>query len=214
MKYTNKQIQDLAIRYKLTNSNSDFEALILMLEPLTQKLLNKYYISTYEDKDDILQVCYCLIANSISDYNEELSSYKNFYMTICSKRLIYLFKKANLTKKRISQDKSFSIHKTVISEGENLTLLDMLPAPKVNNDDNSDLICFLSNYNLSETELEIFTQYLEGYSYKEIAERINSNIKSVDNAILRSINKLKEQNLDKGQIKELLNCRIKEEEGT
>lgn len=48
------------------------------------------------------------------------------------------------------------------------------------------------NYNLSALEKKCFIKYLEGYTYKEISDIVNIDIKSVSNAILRAKNKFKE----------------------
>ena len=44
---------------------------------------------------------------------------------------------------------------------------------------------------LSETEQSVMKYYLAGYTYSEIAKQLNISVKSVDNAVCRSKNKLK-----------------------
>ena len=44
---------------------------------------------------------------------------------------------------------------------------------------------------LSRRELSVLSLYLEGYSYKQIAERLSVSVKSVDNSLARSKQKLK-----------------------
>ena len=46
---------------------------------------------------------------------------------------------------------------------------------------------------LSETEQNVIKYYLAGFSYREIAQRLNITEKSVDNAVSRAKNKLKKQ---------------------
>lgn len=45
---------------------------------------------------------------------------------------------------------------------------------------------------LTEKEYSVLTQYLDGYSYKQIAENMNISTKSVDNSLSRARSKLKE----------------------
>ena len=45
---------------------------------------------------------------------------------------------------------------------------------------------------LTEKEHNVLKLYLEGYSYKQIAEKLGVSVKSVDNSLLRARNKLKD----------------------
>ena len=45
---------------------------------------------------------------------------------------------------------------------------------------------------LTEKEHNVLKLYLEGYSYRQIAEKMSVSVKSVDNSLLRARNKLKD----------------------
>ena len=45
---------------------------------------------------------------------------------------------------------------------------------------------------LSKKELSVLSLYLEGYTYKQIAARLSISLKSVDNSLSRSKQKLKQ----------------------
>ena len=44
---------------------------------------------------------------------------------------------------------------------------------------------------LSDKEFKVFKLYLDGYSYKQISEKLSMPLKSVDNSLLRARKKLK-----------------------
>ena len=56
----------------------------------------------------------------------------------------------------------------------------------------ADLLA-LAQGDLSDLEKEVFDLYLGGMRYKDIANRCNLDVKSVDNALLRAKNKIKKR---------------------
>ena len=48
---------------------------------------------------------------------------------------------------------------------------------------------------LSIFEQDVLKEHLKGYSYKEIAKKLNTNEKAIDNAVQRIRNKLKKEKL-------------------
>ena len=59
------------------------------------------------------------------------------------------------------------------------------------NEENKNEILNLLNENLNENEMEIINLRIGGFKYKEIADMLGKDIKSIDNSITRIRNKLR-----------------------
>ncbi len=67
------------------------------------------------------------------------------------------------------------------------------PAESIINKENFENLKRTIIQSLSKLELKVLKLYLQGYAYKEIAERLNITEKSIDNSLSRIKTKLKER---------------------
>lgn len=155
---------------------------------------SKYYMSGME-KDDIFQEGMIGLYSAIKDYNREKTTFKNFAMLCISRRIISLLKSSN-RQKHIPLNSSLSLD-SIFSDEQYNSMIDAIKAPSDHNPEaifitNETLDMYEQKINdaLSELELKVFKQYLNGMSYNDISSNLNINKKSVDNAVQRIKKKL------------------------
>lgn len=167
---------------------NEFEKIIEDLKPNIEALANKYYISGFE-KEDIYQESYIGVLSAIKYFDKNKNN--NFYAfanLIIERRIIMLLKKSKKMN-NISLNNSVSLDSKMNSDTYNSFIdflesdknfLEDLKAEELLNEKKEKLI-----KKLSKLEKKVFNLYINGYSYKEISNKININEKSVDNAIQR-----------------------------
>lgn len=166
-------------------------------------LINKYknfvrskaktYFLVGADKEDIVQEGMIGLFKAIRDFKDEkLVSFKSF-AEICVTRQIITAIKTATRQKHMPLNSYISLNKPIYEEdGGERTLMET-----INHDTASDPeMLFISkeelnniegkiNEVLSPLELEVLYSYLQGKSYQEIADTLNKEVKSIDNALQR-----------------------------
>ncbi len=100
---------------------------------------------------------------------------------------------------------ALSLERPMASEEDTYTMMDILTADEPDADPAEDLIrqedyayCHeIVQQELSPFDFRVFMGYVCGKSYQQIAEEINGNVKSVDNALQRSKRKLRRHIMSK-----------------
>ncbi|MCK4260695.1 MAG: RNA polymerase sporulation sigma factor SigH [Halanaerobiales bacterium] len=152
------------------------------------------------DRDDVIQEGLVGLYKAIRDYKiSREASFRGFAHLCVNRQLISAIKMAN-RQKHLPLNTSTSIDRKLKyardDGGMGRTLLDVLPDE--NMDPERDLINreFITEVTqelkkvLTPLEWQVFTSYLESKSYKEISEELESNVKTVDNALQRSRRKI------------------------
>ena len=127
------------------------------------------------------------------DYRSDReSSFRNFAELCITRQIITAVKTATRNKHTpLNQYVSFS--QSPAAAGDSDTTLDeVLPGPSVNDPINqvisseelASLVECLSSV-LSELESSVLSLYLDGHSYEVVAERLDCDTKTVDNALQR-----------------------------
>ena len=151
---------------------------------------SKYYMSGME-KDDIFQEGMIGLYNAIKDYNHPQKSFKNFAILCISRKIISLLKASN-RQKHIPLNSSFSLNLSAYGENDDTSVLEVLDAKTA--EDPLDTITKKEYYefietridkNLSIFEKQVLSRYVQGESYIDIATKLNTPVKSIDNAIQR-----------------------------
>ncbi len=154
------------------------------------------------DNDDVVQEGMVGLYKAIRDYKEQReASFRGFAHLCVHRQLVSAIKTAN-RQKHMPLNNSTSINKTLKYSnddgGRGRTLLDILPNQKndpevnyVNRELVDNVVDKLDNM-LTKLEWDVFNRYVAGKSYKEIAAEINTNVKTVDNALQRSRRKIAE----------------------
>jgi len=148
------------------------------------------------ESDDLIQEGLLGLYKAIRDYRTDReSSFRNFAELCITRQIITAVKTATRNKHTpLNQYVSFS--QTPAAAGDSETTLDeILPGPSVHDPVNqviaseelASLVSCLSGVSgvLSDLESRVLSLYLDGHSYELIAERLECDTKTVDNALQR-----------------------------
>jgi RNA polymerase sporulation-specific sigma factor len=162
------------------------------------------YFLVGADREDIIQEGMIGLYKAIRDFRaDKLSSFRAFAELCITRQIITAIKTAT-RQKHIPLNSSVSLDKPVYEDESERTLLDMLTGPEL--DDPADLMVHREDFHrleeevnnvLSTLERQVLALYLEGRSYQEISDKLDRQVKSIDNALQRIKRKL-EQHLAEG----------------
>ena len=159
----------------------------------------KYFFIKGLDKDDVIQEGRVGLYKAIRDYKvERRASFRGFSQLCVHRQLVSAIKKAN-RQKHIPLNTSTSLDKTIdYDDSQGRSFNEILPDKDENLEEDfiyrEVLKVIFSDIEkeLTELELEVFFQYLDNKSYKEISEFLDVNIKTVDNALQRARKKIEQ----------------------
>lgn len=186
------------------------EALAFLLEKykdLVNSKVGKYFIIGAE-REDTIQEGMIGLFKAIKSYNSEMqSSFKSFANICIERQLITAIKTSNRQKHQPlnsylslntaaydnNEDDSVELLETFNSKTIEDPLETIMKREQYNEVENA------VNKNLSDFEKKVLNSYLNGESYNTIAARLETPVKSIDNAI---------QRIRKKAIKNILNGKI------
>lgn len=173
--------------------NGDKEALEYLFskyKELINMKVSKYFIIGAE-REDIIQEGMIGLYKAIKNFNiAKDSSFKSFANLCIERQLITAIKTSN-RQKHIPLNNSVSLNTNVYDE-DNTSFIDLFNSKTV--EDPLDTITKKEYYKLvgtkidaqlSSFEKQVLNRYARGESYVKIAEKLDTPIKSVDNAIQR-----------------------------
>lgn len=152
---------------------------------------SKYFIIGAE-KEDIIQEGMIGLFKSIRNFEDgKQSSFKSF-ADLCIKRQLITAIKTSTRQKHIPLNSYLSLNKNAYETEGDLELIDILnaeviedPLDTITNKESVENIENQMQNILSEFEKNVLDKYLKGYSYNQIAQKLDTHVKSVDNAIQR-----------------------------
>jgi len=168
------------------------------------RILKRYYgfvrlkASSYfligGDADDLIQEGMVGLYKAVRDFRTDReSSFRNF-AELCITRQIITAVKTSTRNKHTPLNEYISFSATPAASGGDgdPTLDELLPGPTAHDPANQaisteelhSLVQCLSSV-LSELESGVLSLYLDGYSYESVAERMECDTKTVDNALQR-----------------------------
>ncbi len=180
-------------------------------EPAASCLLERYknfvrskarmYYLVGADQEDIIQEGMIGLYSAILNYREERhNSFRAFADMCVTRKMISAIKAAN-RQKNIPLNTYVSLYRPIYEEEGERTLLDVLPGDvSVNPEERlisrEHLVRMADAYDerLTSLERDALREYLSGFTYEDIARRLGSHTKAVDNALQR-IKKKTEQML-------------------
>jgi RNA polymerase sporulation-specific sigma factor len=189
--YTN--MDDIAL---VTNARQgDSIALNCIFEKYNDLLKMKthnFFINGAE-KEDIVQEARIGLYKAIKsfDLEKQSSSFKTFANLCIERQLITAIKSSN-RQKHIPLNSSFSLNTSAYDESDDTSVIDILDTHAV--EDPLDIITKKEYYktvenrideNLSDFEKKVLDKYVQGESYVDIASKLDTPVKSIDNAIQR-----------------------------
>ena len=191
--YDNIKDEDL-IEIIKSGDKQAFEYLLNKYKELVNAKVSKYFIIGAE-RDDIVQEALIGLFKAIKDYKPDMqNSFKNFANMCIERQLITAIKTSN-RQKHIPLNSYLSLNISAYDEEEgesDTSLIDIF-----NNDlieDPLDTITKKEYYqnieeaidkSLSDFEKKVLNKYINGKSYVQIAQDLDTPVKSIDNAIQR-----------------------------
>ena len=192
--------------------NYSDEELILVLREKQETEIMDYLLNKYKnlvkkkakvlfliggDTDDLIQEGMIGLFKAIRDYDEKKDSSFFHFAQICISRQMYTAMEASNRKKHAPLISYISLSADEENEsGENLpelwaALSEANPEQIVINKEELEQMRKKADSVLSSMEKEVLAYYLQGMNYTKIAEVMQKPAKSIDNALQRIRNKLK-----------------------
>ena len=177
----------------LFNKGNEYaaEALLKRYRELVTMKVSRYFIIGAE-KEDIFQEGMIGLYKAIKCFNEEKQkSFKSFANLCIERQLITAIKTSNRQKHQ-PLNSYVSLNTAVYEEDEDTPMIDILdsntvedPLDTITKREYYKLVEDKINTTLSDFEKQVLHCYANGESYVKIAERLDSPVKSIDNAIQR-----------------------------
>ena len=157
----------------------------------------KSYFLIGADKEDIIQEGMIGLYKAVRDFDAtKTNSFKGF-AEICITRQIITAIKTATRQKHITLNSYISLNKPIYDEESERALLDIIATSIVTDPEEliiskEELKHIESKMNelLSDLELQVVEYYLNGKSYQYIADKLQRDVKSIDNALQRVKRKL------------------------
>ena len=187
--------EDLA-RLAQEGDNSALEYLINTYKNIVRLRARKFFLIG-GDYEDLIQEGTIGLFKAIRDYNPEKNTSFTTFAELCIRRQLYTAIKSANRKKHLLLNDSLSLDFPV-EENDNKNLSDiyadqsiMSPDEIMESEEKLNEINKIIDTMLSPLEKTVIEMYLDGKNYREIAKIINKEDKSVDNALNRAKNKLR-----------------------
>jgi len=174
------------------------EFLLNKYKPLVRVVTRSYFL-VGSDREDILQEGMIGLYKSILYYDaDKVSSYK-YFAEMCVKRQVITAIKHATRQKNIPLNTYISLSQTPSDEDTDKEFMEILDYSRIM--DPEDILISQERLNdiemqikniLSDYEMEVLKLYLSGVSYQEVAENMNKDYKSIDNALQRVKKKLED----------------------
>ncbi|MCD7035561.1 RNA polymerase sporulation sigma factor SigH [Metabacillus sp. GX 13764] len=174
--------------------NGETEPLEFLIEKyrnFVRAKASKYFLIG-GDKEDIVQEGMIGLFKAIRDYrSDKLTSFKGFAELCITRQIITAIKTAT-RQKHAPLNSYISLYKPIYGEESDYTLLDVITGAQsmdpeawlIKQEKSDDLDQKIAEL-LSELERNVLSLYMEGKSYVEISEDLNSPVKTIDNALQR-----------------------------
>lgn len=189
-------LTDEELLEKIKNNDDSAEnEIFARYKDLVVKISRGYFI-VGGDIEDLVQEGMIGLYKAIKGYSPNKdTSFKTFAVLCIKHQIQTAIKSASANKnKPLSSAVSLQSFDKTNENMEYLPLeliLEITPAEKIIDKENFFALKQSIKTCLNESEINILKLYLQGYSYKEIAERLNITTKAIDNALTRIKMKLR-----------------------
>ena len=189
-----RELEDLQLVLKARNgSQHALDDLMRRYTGFVRLKASSYFLAG-GDADDLIQEGMIGLYKAVRDFNPDMeTSFRSFAELCVTRQIITAIKTATRFKHSpLNTYVSFS-HTPAGQESEgDCTLGDALPGPSVNDPsvcvistEELQSLVFTLGTGLSSLESQALTLYLEGNSYEEMAEDLEVDTKTIDNALQR-----------------------------
>ena len=186
----NKTDNELVVSAKNGNEEA-LECLFNKYKELVNMKVSKYFIIGAE-REDIVQEGMIGLYKAVKNYEEnKQNSFKSFANLCIERQLITAIKTSN-RQKHIPLNSSLSLNSPVYENDEDASLMEIFnskiaedPLDTITKKEYYKIVGNKIDEYLSDFEKKVLTRFAAGESYVKIAEKLDSPVKSIDNAIQR-----------------------------
>lgn len=189
MNYDN--INDYEILSMVADNEDATELLFKKYKPLIVGLAKKIYNNTQNtgfDLNDLIQEGMIGFSTAINTFDENKdTTFFTYAKTCIERRLISLIKSASRLKHQILNE-SYSVEDLAQDSKSLENLLEdssSNPESKIIDDENTNELIKNIQKQLTHLESAVFELKISGFTYREIADILDKDSKSIDNAISR-----------------------------
>ena len=189
-----KMTDEELIKLAKKEDKTALESLIERYKETVNMKVSKYYINGAE-KEDLIQEGLIGLFKAVKSYNCEIENSFKSFANMCIERQLITAVKGSNRQKHIPLNSYVSLNNSNYENEEGdieNPLIDVLdlntvedPLETITKNEYIENVEKTINESLSTFEKQVLNKYIEGQSYVQIAESLNSPVKSVDNAIQR-----------------------------
>ena len=191
-KYNQMTDENLLQEITQNQNNTALDCLIERYKDIVSIKANKFFMVGSE-KEDMLQEGYIGLYKAVKSFDKEKqNSFKTFAGLCIERQMITAVKNSN-RQKHIPLNSSLSLNSGVYDENDDTEVMEILDTRKTG-EDPLDIVTKKEYFtvieksiddSLSDFEKKVLKHYKNGESYAEIAQKLQSKVKSVDTAIQR-----------------------------
>ena len=208
-KYNQMTDENLLQEITQNQNNTALDCLIERYKDIVSIKANKFFMVGSE-KEDMLQEGYIGLYKAVKSFDKEKqNSFKTFAGLCIERQMITAVKNSN-RQKHIPLNSSLSLNSGAYDENDDTEVMEILDTRKTG-EDPLDIITQKEYFtviekaiddSLSDFEKKVLVHYKNGESYAEIAEILQSKVKSVDTAIPRIRKKAMKikQKIEEGEV--------------
>ena len=179
------------IRASKSGDKNALEYLINKYKELVNMKVSKYFIIGAE-KEDIIQEGLIGLYKAIKSYSgDKQNSFKTFANMCIERQLITAIKSSN-RQKHMPLNSYLSLNESAYENDEETSLFDTFnshqiedPLETITKQEYYKSVEIAIDKSLSNFEKQVLNRYMQGESYIQIAEKLDTPVKSIDNAIQR-----------------------------
>lgn len=188
------------LSYIAENNEEASEILYKKYMPLVTTIarkMNIYIRNTGIEVNDLIQEGMLGLSNAIHEYNEDKNTMFYTFAKTCIERKIITAATSARRLKHKPLNESLPLETPKVAD-DNLVFLEEIigdnkdnPENMLMDSENFNEIISIAQKELTDFELQVFELRISDFGYKEIAEILDKDIKSIDNALQRIKIKLK-----------------------
>ena len=191
-KYNQMTDENLLQEITQNQNNTALDCLIERYKDIVSIKANKFFMVGSE-KEDMLQEGYIGLYKAVKSFDEQKQNSFKTFAGICIERQMITAVKNSNRQKHIPLNSSLSLNSGAYDENDDTEVMEILDTRKTG-EDPLDIITKKEYYtviekaiddSLSDFEKKVLVHYRNGETYLEIANKLESKVKSVDTAIQR-----------------------------
>ena len=172
-------------------NNAALDCLMGRYKDIVNMKASKFFMVGSE-KDDIIQEGYIGLYKAVKSFDKEKQNSFKTFATICIERQLITAVKNSNRQKHMPLNSYLSLNASAYEDDETDSVIDIFdsnliedPLETITKKEYYSAIESAIDKSLSDFEKKVLNRFAKGESYVQIADRLNTPVKSVDNAIQR-----------------------------